>query len=83
MTPKELAKKVRYIQIQTNRAVNDVLAGEYLSAFKGAGMEFEEVREYPDDYQRCVVAFEGNELSRGGGGARCMTMPLVRQAVQW
>ena len=38
---------------------------------------------HPDDYKRCVVAFEGNELSRGGGGARCMTMPLVRQAVQW
>ena len=37
----------------------------------------------PDDYRRCVVAFEGNELSRGGGGARCMTMPLVRQSVQW
>lgn len=37
----------------------------------------------PDDYKRCVVAFEGNELSRGGGGARCMTMPLVRQAVTW
>ena len=36
-----------------------------------------------DDYKRCVVAFEGNELSRGGGGARCMTMPLVRQAVEW
>ena len=37
----------------------------------------------PDDYKRCVVAFEGNELSRGGGGARCMTMPLLRQPVQW
>ena len=37
----------------------------------------------PNDYKRCVIAFEGNELSRGGGGARCMTMPLVRQAVQW
>ena len=36
-----------------------------------------------DSYQRCVVAFEGNELSRGGGGARCMTMPLVRQKVEW
>ena len=36
-----------------------------------------------DDYKRCVVAFEGNELSRGGGGARCMTMPLLRQPVQW
>lgn len=36
-----------------------------------------------DDYQRCVVAFQGNELSRGGGGARCMTMPLLRQNVTW
>ena len=36
-----------------------------------------------DDYKNCVVAFKGNELSRGGGGARCMTMPLHRDAVQW
>ena len=46
MTPSELAKKVRYIQLHTRRAVNDLLAGEYISAFKGTGMEFEEVREY-------------------------------------
>lgn len=36
-----------------------------------------------DRIKRCVVAFEGNELSRGGGGARCMTMPIQRQAVDW
>ena len=36
-----------------------------------------------ENYRRCVVAFEGNELSRGGGGARCMTMPLLRQPVEW
>lgn len=36
-----------------------------------------------DDYKKCVVAFKGNELSRGGGGARCMTMPLHRDAVEW
>lgn len=36
-----------------------------------------------DDYKNCVVAFKGNELSRGGGGARCMTMPLHRDAVEW
>ena len=30
MTPKELAKKVRYIQIQTNRAVNDVLGVQFV-----------------------------------------------------
>ena len=40
-------------------------------------------KKNPDDYNRCVVAFEGNELSRGGGGARCMTMPLKRQPVNW
>lgn len=34
-------------------------------------------------YKKCVVTFEGNELSRGGGGARCMTMPVQRQAVDW
>ena len=33
--------------------------------------------------KKCIVAFEGNELSRGGGGARCMTMPLQRMAVDW
>jgi len=46
MIPKELAKKIRYIQIYTSKAVNNVLAGEYHSVFKGQGMEFEEVREY-------------------------------------
>ena len=36
-----------------------------------------------DNIKRCIVAFEGNELSRGGGGARCMTMPVQRMAVEW
>src|SRR5210317_1755786 len=46
MISKELAKKIRYIQIYTSKAVNDVLAGEYHSVFKGQGMEFDEVRGY-------------------------------------
>lgn len=46
MIPRELAKKIRYIQIYTSKAVNDTLAGEYESVFKGRGMEFEEVRGY-------------------------------------
>ena len=33
--------------------------------------------------RKCIVAFEGNELSRGGGGARCMTMPVQRMTVDW
>ena len=46
MTPKELLKKVRRIEIRTSHLVNDALAGQYHSAFKGRGMEFEEVRPY-------------------------------------
>jgi arginine deiminase len=32
----------------------------------------------PDHHKRCVVIFDGSELARGGGGARCMTMPVRR-----
>jgi uncharacterized protein (DUF58 family) len=46
MIPKELIKKIRRIQIRTSRMAEDVLAGQYHSAFKGRGMEFEEVRPY-------------------------------------
>jgi uncharacterized protein (DUF58 family) len=46
MIPKELVKKIRYLQIYTSKAVNNTLAGEYGSVFKGRGMEFSEVREY-------------------------------------
>jgi len=44
--PEELFKTIRRIQIQTAHLADDVLAGAYRSAFKGQGMEFEEVREF-------------------------------------
>ncbi len=48
-------KEVRRIQIVARRQVNDLLAGEYLSAFKGRGMEFDSVREYsPGDEIRSI-----------------------------
>ena len=32
------------------------------------------------DYEKFVAAFPGSELPRAGGGARCMTMPILRDA---
>ncbi len=55
MIPKELIRKIRRIEITTNRNVNDLFAGKYQSVFKGRGMEFEEVREYePGDDVRTI-----------------------------
>ncbi|HVN67160.1 MAG TPA: DUF58 domain-containing protein [Candidatus Sulfotelmatobacter sp.] len=48
-------KKIRRIEIQSKRPVNQLLAGEYRSVFKGLGLEFHEVREYqPDDDIRAI-----------------------------
>ncbi len=35
------------------------------------------------DYEKYVVTIGGSELSRGGGGARCMSMPVRRKPVKW
>jgi len=35
----------------------------------------------PDDYSRFAISLDGSELSRGGGGARCMTMPVRRKCI--
>lgn len=44
--PTELLKRVRRIQIRTAHRVSEALAGQYHSAFRGQGIEFEEVRPY-------------------------------------
>lgn len=52
---KEILRKVRQLEVRTNRLVNDSLAGDYHSVFKGMGMNFDEVREYvPGDDIRTI-----------------------------
>lgn len=60
----DVLKEVRRIQIIAKRQVNDLLAGEYLSAFQGRGMEFNAVREYvPGDEIRSI---DWNVTARSG-----------------
>lgn len=55
MLTRDLVKKLRKIEIRTNRVVNDTLAGAYHSVFKGRGMAFSEVRPYqPGDEIRTI-----------------------------
>ncbi len=55
MLTREILQRVRQIQVRTGRQVADVLAGEYVSVFKGRGMEFDEVRPYlPGDDVRTI-----------------------------
>ncbi|MBT37054.1 MAG: DUF58 domain-containing protein [Deltaproteobacteria bacterium] len=55
MLPQEIMRRVREIQVRTGRTVADVLAGEYVSVFKGSGIEFDEVRPYtPGDDIRSI-----------------------------
>ncbi len=55
MLAKDIIQRVREIQVRTGRQVADVLAGEYISVFKGRGVEFDEVRPYvPGDDVRTI-----------------------------
>jgi len=64
MIPKEILAQVRRIEIRTGRLVDETFAGKYLSAFKGRGMEFAQVREYVqgDD----IRAIDWNVTARTG-----------------
>ena len=55
MIPRDILKKIRLIELRTNRLVSETLAGQYHSVFKGQGMNFDEVREYqPGDDVRSI-----------------------------
>ena len=46
MLPRELIRKLRKLEIVTRKLVNQQLAGQYHSVFKGRGMDFDGLREY-------------------------------------
>jgi uncharacterized protein (DUF58 family) len=73
MLPREIVHKIRRIQITTNRLVNESLAGEYHSEFKGRGMEFDEVREYQHGDDARTI--DWNVTSRAG-------RPFVKRYVE-
>jgi uncharacterized protein (DUF58 family) len=55
MVTRELIRKIRAIELHTSRLVNDQLAGQYHSVFKGQGIAFDEVRQYqPGDDVRQI-----------------------------
>jgi uncharacterized protein (DUF58 family) len=71
--PAELMRKVRRIEIATNRLVDQGVAGDYHSVFKGRGVEFAEVRAYqPGDDVRTI---DWNVTARMG-------YPYVKQYVE-
>ncbi|MGI6393434.1 MAG: DUF58 domain-containing protein [bacterium] len=49
MLTEELLKKVRYIELNVKKKVDDYLQGAYHTLFKGQGLEFQEVREYTEN----------------------------------
>ncbi len=82
MLAKEILKKVKKIQLKTARLSNEIAAGHYVSAFKGSGIEFEEVREYiPGDDIRSidwnVTARTGNAYIKRYTEERELTVFLV------
>jgi uncharacterized protein (DUF58 family) len=55
LLPPELLRQIQGIQMRVRHLVSETLAGDYTSAFKGRGVEFEEVREYqPGDDVRTI-----------------------------
>lgn len=82
MDAKELLKKIRRIHIRTSHIANDFFAGHYHSAFKGQGMEFEEVREYQpgDEIRRIdwnVTARQGRPFVKRFREERELTVMLL------
>lgn len=79
---KNILGRMRQLEIRTRRLVNDSLAGQYHSVFKGRGMDFDEVREYvPGDEVRTidwnVTARTGHPFVKKFTEERELTMLLL------
>ncbi len=64
MLPRDIIKKIRRIEIHTSHIVDELLAGQWNSAFRGSGIEFEEVRPY--EFGDDVRAIDWNVTARTG-----------------
>ncbi len=55
MVSRELIKKIRRIEIKSNKLVEEIFSGEYRSGFHGKGIEFDDIRQYyPGDDVRSI-----------------------------
>ena len=55
MNSREMVKKIKRIEIMSNKLVDEIFSGEYRSGFRGKGMEFENIRQYfPGDDVRSI-----------------------------
>jgi uncharacterized protein (DUF58 family) len=69
----DLMARIRRIELRTRHLVSDQFAGDYHSVFKGAGMEFDEVRPYqPGDEVRTI---DWNVTAR-------MNQPFIKRYVE-
>ncbi|NWG16629.1 MAG: DUF58 domain-containing protein [Chloroflexi bacterium] len=78
-------RKIRRIELQTRRLVDDVFAGAYHAVFKGRGIEFDAVRPYePGDDVRTidwnVTARAGEPFVKQYGEERELTVMLALDA---
>ncbi len=71
--PADLLAKVRRIEISTRRLVDQGVAGDYHSAFKGRGVELSEVRPYAHGDE--IRAIDWNVTARMG-------VPFVKRYVE-
>ncbi len=64
MVNKDIAKKIKHIEIYTKRLLSGTLVGDSRSAVKGTGLEFDQIREYQmgDD----VRFIDWNACARSG-----------------